>query len=366
MKRKSKRPKLPDLPHLHPVYAKGKWYIYVRHNGNGPSYRITACYKTETLAFVDQYKDAVAQLQRMPVSDPKSDLSTLSGLYNAFKQSSEWRQYAKSTIDSKVNRLDSIVKKHGWKRWAQLTREKCLQLRDEWAIENGSEQANKKLTELSSVITWAIDRELAPSQWRNPCHGIKPLPKANKDGFRTWTIPEMEQFKDFYPVGTMPRLAFSILFYTGASSTDAFKMGFQNVHKNTKGKLRIRYRRQKTKTEVDIPYHSELIEAVNATETGDLIWMLTSHGYPFKSSKGFSQWFTDRVKDAGLPSGQPPIGLSAHGLRKAGATVMAEQGVTDAEMMAYFGWTKSDQARTYTAKADAAKLASSAGRRLKI
>jgi integrase len=366
MPRKPKRPRLPNLLHLRPVLAKGKWYVYVQHHGRGKAYRITADYVTETNAFIEQYKDAVAQLERMPVAEPISDVATLSGLYSVFKESSEWSQYADSTQKSKSGRLDNIIERHGWKRWAQLTREKCLMLRDEWTNENGAQQANKKLTELSSVLTWAIDRQIAPLQWRNPCQGIKPLPKANKDGFRTWTIAEMEQYKAHHPVGTMPRLAYSILFYTGAAAVDAYKLGWQNVQRDAYGEDRVTFRRQKTSIEIDIPYDRHLAEIVKATDTGDLVWITTSYGTPFKSAKAFSQWFTKTVKQANLPHGKPPIGLSAHGLRKAGATVMANNGVSDKEMMAFFGWNKSDQARTYTAKADSARLASSAGRKLRI
>lgn len=367
MPRKPKRPKLPNLPHLRPVLSRhGKWYVYVQKHGRGKAYRITAEYRTEPLAFIEQYKDAVAQLERMPVDTPSKDLATLSGLYNAFKASSEWQQYADSTQKSKAGRLDSIVAEHGWKRWSQLTREKCLMLRDSWSEQNGAQQANKKLTELSSVLSWAIDREMTPTQWRNPCHDIKPLPKANKDGFRTWTISEMEQYKAHHAIGTMPRLAFSILFYTGAAAIDAYRMGWQNVHRDNAGDHRIIYRRQKTSIEVNIPVDSALSDVLQATDLGDMVWLQTRYGTPFKSAKAFSQWFTKTVKQAGLPHGKPPIGLSAHGLRKAGATVMANNGVSDKEMMAFFGWNKSDQARTYTAKADNAKLASSAGRQLKI
>jgi hypothetical protein len=73
MPRKPKRPRLPNLLHLRPVLAKGKWYVYVQHHGRGKAYRITADYVTETNAFIEQYKDAVAQLERMPVAEPISD-----------------------------------------------------------------------------------------------------------------------------------------------------------------------------------------------------------------------------------------------------------------------------------------------------
>ena len=48
---------------------------------------------------------------------------------------------------------------------------------------------------------------------------------------------------------------------------------------------------------------------------------------------------------------------SAHGLRKAAATVAAENGATEAELDAIFGWTDRRIASHYTKKANHKKLA---------
>lgn len=51
---------------------------------------------------------------------------------------------------------------------------------------------------------------------------------------------------------------------------------------------------------------------------------------------------------------------SAHGLRKAGATIAAENGATEHQLMAIFGWESTKQANIYTKKANRKKLAASA------
>jgi hypothetical protein len=53
--------------------------------------------------------------------------------------------------------------------------------------------------------------------------------------------------------------------------------------------------------------------------TGDLTFLVTKHGKPF-TANGFGNWFRDRCDEARLPQ------CSAHGLRKAGATIAAENG----------------------------------------
>jgi hypothetical protein len=47
-------------------------------------------------------------------------------------------------------------------------------------------------------------------------------------------------------------------------------------------------------------------------------------------------------------------------LRKAGATVAAENGATDNELMAIFGWTTKQQTTLYTKNANRRKLAGNA------
>ena len=51
---------------------------------------------------------------------------------------------------------------------------------------------------------------------------------------------------------------------------------------------------------------------------------------------------------------------SSHGLRKAGATIAAENGATEQQLMAIFGWADSRQPSNYTRKANRRKMAAQA------
>ncbi|RWQ87467.1 MAG: hypothetical protein EOS85_05990 [Mesorhizobium sp.] len=46
-----------------------------------------------------------------------------------------------------------------------------------------------------------------------------------------------------------------------------------------------------------------------------------------------------------------------HGLRKAGATLAAENGATDEDLMAIFGWTSKQQTTLYTRSASRKRIA---------
>ena len=107
--------------------------------------------------------------------------------------------------------------------------------------------------------------------------------------------------------------------------------------------------------QLGIPIRPELRTAIDTTPSGNLVYVATSHGTPFQSSKGFSQWFVDQRKSAGLPDKCRP-----HGLRKTAAARLAEAGVGEFMLMSVMGWTNPNQARKYIEKASRAKMAGKA------
>ncbi len=97
----------------------------------------------------------------------------------------------------------------------------------------------------------------------------------------------------------------------------------------------------------------ELRAVLDATRSGHLNYLVTEFGKPFTAT-GFGNWFRKRCDEAGLPQ------CSAHGLRKAGATIAADNGATEHQLMAIFGWDSPKQAALYTRGADRKRLASGA------
>jgi hypothetical protein len=69
---------------------------------------------------------------------------------------------------------------------------------------------------------------------------------------------------------------------------------------------------------------------MNASPCADLTFLVNEWGPPFTDA-GFGNWFRDRCLEAGVPG-------RAHGLRKAGATLAANNGATSRQLMAIFGW----------------------------
>lgn len=203
--------------------------------------------------------------------------------------------------------------------------------------------ANDLLKALKSLFKFAVARELATV---NPVIDIKKV-KYKTDGFHTWTVEEVRQFEARHPVGTTARLAMALLLYTGLRRSDVVLLGRQHL---TRGQIYMK--NQKTGMEVDLPILPELQAVLDASPTGHLTFLMTSFGKPFVA-EGFGNAMRDWCDAAGLPH------CSAHGLRKAGATIAAENGATDRQLMSIFGWKRAEQATVYTEKAERRKMAQS-------
>lgn len=207
--------------------------------------------------------------------------------------------------------------------------------------------ANNRLKYLSALFGWAIPKHLKA----NPARDIKPI-HYSSDGFYTWTLEDVRQFEERHPIGTKARLALALLLFTGARRGDVVTLGRQHVRG---GRLRFvpsktRYKRA---TPVSLPVLPPLERIIKASPTGDLTFLVTEYGKPF-TANGFGGWFRNRCDEAGLEQ------CSAHGLRKAGASIAAELGATDRQLMALFGWTSSNQANTYTKAANQEAMATEA------
>ena len=86
---------------------------------------------------------------------------------------------------------------------------------------------------------------------------------------------------------------------------------------------------------------------------GDMTLLLTQYGKPFTPS-GFGNFFRDACNDAGLPN------CSAHGLRKACATALAEAGASSKQIMSVGGWKNLQDVQIYIEKAEQKRLAKDA------
>jgi hypothetical protein len=108
---------------------------------------------------------------------------------------------------------------------------------------------------------------------------------------------------------------------------------------------------------VKSPWLPPLLKSIATTKTGDLTFLVTAKGRPFDKWT-FGNWFRAACVKAQVPG-------SAHGIRKASASAVAEGGATEAEMNSPFGWAHGRrESATYIEKASRKRMAKKASKLL--
>ena len=111
--------------------------------------------------------------------------------------------------------------------------------------------------------------------------------------------------------------------------------------------------RKRKPKKLTLPLLPPLRSIIDASPCGELTFLINDLGRPFTAA-GFGNKFRDWCNQAGLPH------CSAHGVRKAGATIAAVNGATTKQLMAIFGWDSIKQAELYTRAAEQRRMAADA------
>ncbi|MES2291771.1 MAG: site-specific integrase [Pseudomonadota bacterium] len=218
--------------------------------------------------------------------------------------------------------------------------------------------ANARVKALRQVMKFATEEELR--QDGNPARDLG-YRKSASEGYHTWTVSEVEQYEARWSVGTVQRLALGVLAFTGQRPSDAsalakqfrktIKVQVNGITQEVPGWEFTQFKgRKKQPVRIWIPTLAPLQVLIDATASKGLTYLETSFGNPF-TRKGFQTQFKKWCVEAGLPH------CSAHGVRKAAATVAAERGATPYQLMAIFGWRTLTQALGYTKAAEQKRLA---------
>lgn len=311
-----------------------------------------------TEAFLEEYRAAVEAaaaprpeaVERLGRPTPGS-LNELVAKYAASREfkalvaSARRRRILDGICSERFGKADKI--RHGLKPWRLMKARHIRQIRDGV---DGAEAANDRLKALRALFTWACEASIAEV---NPARDV-PYIRTGSTGWHAWTVEEVHQYEEHHPIGSKARLALALLLFTGVRRSDVVRLGRQM---EADGGARLRFieakngRRQPKARE--IPVLPELRAVLDATPSGYLTYLVTEFSKPF-TANGFGNKMRDWCDRAGLPQ------CSAHGLRKAGATIAAENGATEHELMAIYGWDSPKQAAIYTRTANRKRLAAGA------
>jgi integrase/recombinase XerD len=248
--------------------------------------------------------------------------------------------------------LDEIAREHGAKQVAKMQPRHVREFRD--AKVETKAAANQLIKALRALFFWANEAEETTV---NPTIGVKKL-KYRSDGHHTWTDEEIQKFYGRHALGSPARLALDLLRYTTCRREDAPRLGRQHIRAG-----RVCFRQAKNEhrnpIDIDIPVHPALAESIEAAKVGTrMTFLLTEFGKPF-TANGFGNKFKDWCRQADLPH------CSAHGIRKATLTALAEALATPHEMMAVGGHRSLEEIERYTKAVSRSKMADAAMAKLK-
>lgn len=203
--------------------------------------------------------------------------------------------------------------------------------------------ANNFLKAMRGLFAWAAVNEQIDA---DPTAGVKAM-KTKTDGFPAWTAEDVKKFCKKYAIGTRERLALELLLHSGLRRSDLVVAGRQHMNGNIFS-LRPFKGRDQRELVVTVEFPQSLMDIIAATATGDLAFIVGEQGRPY-TPESFTNWSRDVCRDAGILK-------SAHGVRKLSATLSANGGATEYELMSQYGWTTLRQAEIYTKGAERKKL----------
>jgi integrase len=246
--------------------------------------------------------------------------------------------------------FEGTLPKHGDKPFSALASRHVRRIRD--VKGDLPEAANARVKALRQVFSFAI---AAGHVERNPAMDVNYL-NSGTNGFHSWSLGEVEQFEAVHPIGSSARLALALLLFTGQRGSDVILFGRQHVRD---GWLHFTQRKNRNRRPItlDLPLMPALQDVIDQTPCGELTFLVNAFGRPF-SRAGFGNRMRKWCDAAGLPH------CSAHGLRKAAATRLAELGCSEEEIKAVTGHQTSKEVSRYTKAARQKVLAGRALARL--
>jgi integrase/recombinase XerD len=306
-----------------------------------------------TREFMEEYQAAIATAAEAPRRQAdEAKKGSFRYLCRRYYASAAYKALDISTRNWQRRAIDEVAREHGGKPVAMMAPRHVRRLRDA-KIETPA-AANQLVKALCALFSWANEAEETTV---NPTIGVKKL-KYRSEGHHTWADEEIQQYYERHPLGTKPRLALDLLRYTTGRREDAPRLGRQHIREG-----RVRFRQAKNEhrnpIDIDIPLHPALAESIAAAKvSANMTFLLTEFGKPF-TANGFGNKFKDWCRQANLPH------CSAHGVRKATSTALAEAGATPHEIMAITGHQTLEEVERYTKAASRKKTADSAMAKLR-
>ncbi|WP_323766225.1 site-specific integrase [Marinovum sp.] len=238
-------------------------------------------------------------------------------------------------------------------------------IRDSFGAKTGA--AATCLKALRAAYSWGEERGFPVG---SPVFKLS-NPHVSKGGAVPWTKEERKKFLDHHGPGTMARRWFLLASDTAGRIGDMHTLGPKNSQFRADQQVLSWQPSKKGSQPVEVPMSAELMMELAGLPDDAPAFLFTDNGKPFASSGSLD----NRVRKWIIAAGLCTVELDAagkevkkatrsqHGLRKARAEEIAEQGGSVYEVMALLSHSDIKTAEIYTKKYERAALAKQAADR---
>lgn len=252
--------------------------------------------------------------------------TTLSGRSLHLKRLLEFEDYAER---------DMCMPRHAITKWRDAQ------------IVHGTSTANSSVKSLSACFGWAVDQgHLAV----NPCLTVKKL-RHEHEGARAWTLDEIKRYLDKHKAGTPAHMWLVLSLLTACRIGDAIWLGAAQI---ADGQISWQPTKRGS-TFVSLPVPPMLDDAIRAVDGYNApAFVRTEAGLPYQRVTSLCKAVTKWTTEAGLS------GLTAHGVRKAAAEIMAANGETQYSLMSVMSHSSPQVSAIYTRKVERKRMSAAA------
>jgi integrase len=331
---------------LEPMKVKKRHLVeggkYVRI-GHGKRYRMRS--KPDTAEYDAEYHQAVAALlsgapiaKPLPLADRKYSVGSVGFYIAQYKATTQWTNCSPEYRTSRGRIFDTIAENNGHLPLKALNRNwlnECFRSRAETPS-----AANTFVKTVSIIFNHAISQGY---EGTNPAQGFKKNAQIG-DGITPWTIEKVNRFREYWALGTMPRMALELILNTGLR-----RGNLVNVQRNHLIDGKIKFRTTKTDIDISVPLLDECLTAISAMNATYMTFIHGERGNRY-TAQSFGNMFHKWALAAGLED------FSPHGGRKLTAVLLAEAGATDIQIAAACGWTSLKMVQLYTKSANRERL----------
>ena len=326
------------LSHIHEFRDRhGKIRRYFRRSGFP---RAVLPGRPGSAEFMAAYNAATQGAAVLPPS--RYGNGTIGALWTDYCRSAAYANLSASSKRIYRQIISPILEHHGHRSVSGMKREHARQIVESVGL-TAPAMANLTISVLRLLFSFAMD-----SGWRsdNPCRGLK---RYKGGEFRSWTDEELTRYEKRWPLGTRERLTYDLLLYTTQRGGDAV-----NIKRSDIAAGILHLTQQKTGTKLLIPIHSALERSIRASSSKGIFILGDTAGRPIQR-RTLTGIIRRAAKSAGLPAD-----CVAHGLRKSGMRLLAENGASENQLAAVSGHKSMAEVQRYTKAADQAGLARAA------